>query len=230
MNPATLGRDGQNVTELYARFLRAIEQENSKDRFLSAKRMRTFFFWCLGVPLVVFLAATILIRVGAFPSSLRGALGWILILFPVLYSVFFLFSEVIRDAPRVLRLGGVGNVLGQFEREQLWRQAVTDQLRSQVGGVPAQWMEITRLFRADLDSLRDRYRYLSVLSGAVFFFLMTGLDVLEDLPRATTAADGPLGYFSLLVFSLLFYLSGTQSVRILSRFLPCAESLSKGAT
>lgn len=221
--------------EIYQAFLDFIHAELQRERSIKSRRMISVFFWCFLMPAVVALVLLLLVQFGVFPRKVRGYLDWLMLAFPVFYSIYFLSIEVLRDLPAVFKKGGMQNVLNQSLREVKWRESVCEGMKKSVRATDRDWKWMIENFRIDLANLQYRLKYLTVLAGAVFFLVLKGIDSLVDGEQKTTwVRDSVLGWaeaagtdFSSLIglslFLILIYLSGSQSYQSLLRFLHCAE-------
>lgn len=224
--------------ELYRSFIDLIRTEVQVERNAVNRRMLSVFFWCFLLPAIVSAALLILMNLGAVPRGMRALLDWIILVFPVSYSIYFLSSEVLREVPAAFRRGGIATTLGQALKEGDWREKVSGNMRKALPDArPADWSWIASSFKADLEALQYRTRYLTALAGAVFFLIMQGIDSLGDDPTPVVWTKDPvlgwiessgndLGQFvGLGLFLVLLYLSGSQTYHSLQRYLRCVELL-----
>jgi hypothetical protein len=223
--------------ELYRSFIEFVRNEAQRERKAVNRRMFSVFLWCFLIPAAVTATLLLLIRVGIVPRRFRGWLDWLVLVFPVSYSVYFLSAEVLREIPAALRRGGIANTLRQADQEGKWRQEVTVNMHRAISASPAEWEWIRRNFRMDLDGMIHRARYLTALAGAVFFLIMQGIDSITSgaEPRMTYVRGGPFGwieatdlsdisqFIALALFLVLLYLSSSQHYHTLRRYLNCAE-------
>jgi hypothetical protein len=212
--------------EIYQRFLGFVRGHSQRERQAINRRMLSVFLWCFLVPAVVALVLLLLVRLGALPLRVRYSLEWILLLFPVSYALFFLSSEVLRDLPSAFRQGALGSALRHADHEGRWRQSVAASLREEFGDARPDWDWLERSFRADIESMQHRNRYLTALAGAVFYLIMQGIDLLgdADLLGETERASADFGQFvGLALFLVLLYLSGSQTLQAMRRYLSCLE-------
>ena len=221
--------------ELYQSYLEFVENDLKKERNRLNRRMFSVFFWCLILP--AFLSASIpfLIKVGVLPLFLRNKLDGLMLLFPVIYSLYVLGNEVIPHFPEVFRRGILIKPLARASKDGLWREEVSLAMEQSLSASEEDWRWIIKSFKMDLHDLEYRNRYLTALAGAVFFLLMQGIDTLMDLdtPAAQIAnqatsnglSDGSnfTQFVGLFLFLGLLYLSGGQTYHTLIRYLNCAE-------
>lgn len=228
--------------ELYQSFLDFINTEIQHERSKVNRRMFNVFLWCFILPAIAAATFVILVATGIFPRSSRANLDWIILVFPVAYSLYLLSSEVLMHVPANLRRGGIATVLRQSQEDTVWRDRICDGLKRSVATGHAEWKWIASNFRIDLDRMAYRTRYLTALAGAIFYLLMNGLDLLSDDPAAmdpgVTWMKSPVGwveiqqnnfpqFVGLGLFLVLFFLSGSQTYQILKRFLCCAELITE---
>jgi len=229
--------------ELYASFLKFIQEDSQKDRMQVHQQMFSTLLWCFLVP--VFLAGVILFftRMGFVSSRWRSYLDPILLIFPVLYSLYYLGSQVIVDLPYLFRKGGLSTSLRQTLKEGKWRHATIESLSKQIPAKSEDWAWVADNFEIDLRIHLQRTRFLTVLGGAVFFLLSQGFDAVETKgPSVSTGM--PVGaevlirlveygssqiasLVALFLFLVLLYLTGSQLYHTLHRYLDCADLLSK---
>lgn len=221
--------------EAYQQFLQFVQKVNQTERTATNRKMKRVFFWCFVIPSVLSIAVLVLVSFQAIPRIAKSYLDWLILFFPVSYSLYFLGTEVLRGVPRVIRGGGLTNVLDQALQEGAWREKVCEQMESEVNVTPAQWSWIRQSFQTDLQRLLDRNRFITILAGAVFFLIMEGIDAIsgpaEGVAMVRSANFGLIElsrtnfsqYVGLSLFLILLYLSGNQSYHLLRRYLDCAE-------
>ena len=168
--------------ELYQAFHEFIRREAQRERTTVNRRMWYVLLWCLIVPTGASALLLALVQLGALAESARGYVNWLFLLSPIGYSVYFLGSEVLREAPRAFRRGGVATTLAQFARETDWRLSVAERLQAAVPARSEDWHWLLTNYRMDLNNFQYRNRYLTALSGAVFFLIMQGLDTITAEP------------------------------------------------
>ena len=209
--------------ELYRQFLEVVGSESRRERIAVNRRMLGVVLWCLVAPLFVALVGVLLIKFQVVPRRSRGWFDLATLLVPAVYAGRFLVHELLREAPKAMRGGGIANLLGQFASQHEWRDATSELLRSKVGASGQEWAWISTQFSNDLEQLRSRNRYLTALAGAVFFLINQGLDaILEDVP---SAGSEPMQWTALGMVLVLLYFSGSQVHDGLKRYLRCAETL-----
>ncbi len=206
------------------------------ERRLVNRRMISVFLWCFLLPTFFSLAILIMIKAGILPRSVRSVADWLILIFPVVYSVYFLSSQVLIDIPSAFKRGAIATALGQSLKESQWRKQVCENMKKDLTFSAPQWKWTIASYRMDLDRLQNRNRYLTALGGAMFFLIIQGLDSIANPEEQKVAwvKDAVFGWIeasnqdfsqwiALGLFLLLLYLSGSQTVHYLQRYLCCAE-------
>jgi hypothetical protein len=213
---------------LYRTYLEFVQAANQKDRLDVTRWMRSVFLWCFLVPVLIVALLIVLVNYGVIPRAYRGYLDWVLLFFPVFYSLYFLGSQVLSGVPEAFRRGGFALTLGQAAREADWRFQICAAMDKQMKWSVKEWNWVIANVEEDLDRLQMRVRHLTALAGAVFYLIMQGIDSLTGEPRGAAAVPdlmNPISseWIGLALFLLLLYLSGQQNVQTLRRFLACAR-------
>ena len=221
--------------EIYGEFIDFVRNYNQRERYLVNQKMLSVFFWCFFLPALVSATLFLLVTYKVLPYSVKTHLDLVILVFPVLYSLYFLGSEVLADAPAAFKRGGIATTLGQSLKESIWRDDVCQGLGKSVHAQTGDWEWIAASFRMDLKRLQYRNGYLTILAGAVFFLIMQGIDYLTDDANKVTLVKEPLigwvemsnnnftQFIGLALFLVLLYLSGTQTRDRLQRYQDCAE-------
>jgi hypothetical protein len=230
---------GRTRQELYRSFVEFVRADVQRERMLVNRRMFNVFLWCFVLPAMVSVTLLLLVKAGILPRSARGYLDWLVLIFPVFYSLYILSSEVLAEIPASFRRGGISSTLGQAVKESEWRERVCDSLKRSLDIKQDEWSWLISSFRADLEHMRYRNKYMTALAGAVFFLIMQGIDSMTDAGGDTkvTMVRSSIGWVetssydltsvvSLLLVLVLLYLSGNQTYYSLVRYLDCAELLS----
>jgi hypothetical protein len=213
---------------IYRHYLEFVQGAHQKDRRAVNRRMLSVFLWCFLAPVVTVAVGIVMVNFGVLPRSFRSYQDWILLIFPVLYSLYFLGSQVLTGVPEAFRRGGFGSTLGQAAQEADWRIDVCTAMEKECVWSARDWDWVIENASEDLDRMQMRTRHLTALAGAVFFLIMQGIDslttdnsflVVASDPTATTSSQ----WVGLALFLLLLYLSGQQNVQTLRRFLACAR-------
>ncbi len=213
---------------LYRRYLEFVQSAHEKDRLDVSRRMRSVVVWCFLIPVIVVSVVILLVNFRILPRAFRAYQDWILLIFPVLYSLYFLGSQVLSGVPDAFRRGGFGLTLGQAAREGDWRNETCAAMEKELPWSGPEWAWVITNVEEDLERMQVRTRHLTALAGAVFFLIMQGIDSLTgDNSIAVVAPDLSVTtsseWIGLALFLLLLYLSGQQSVQTLRRFLSCAK-------
>jgi hypothetical protein len=214
--------------DTYRRYLEFVQALHQKDRLDVSRRMRSVFLWCFLAPVLTVAFVILMVNFGILPKAFRSYQDWILLIFPVIYSLYFLGSQVLSGLPDAIRRGGIGMTLGQASREADWRIEVCAAMEKELVWPDEDWQWVITNAEEDVERMQMRTRHLTALAGAVFFLIMQGIDSLtNDGTAATLAAEAvpttSSEWIGLALFLLLLYLSGQQSVQILRRFLACAR-------
>jgi hypothetical protein len=212
----------------YRRYLEFVQNAHQKDRLDVNRRMRSVFLWCFLAPVVTVAFVILMVNFGVLPRVFRSYQDWILLIFPVLYSLYFLGSQVLTGIPEAFRRGGFGATLGQAAKEADWRIDVCAAMEKDFSWSEDDWNWVLLNAEEDLERMQMRTRHLTALAGAVFFLIMQGIDSLTNDNAFTVVAADPTAttsseWIGLALFLLLLYLSGQQSVQTLRRFLACAR-------
>ena len=230
--------------DLYKDFIEFVREESQRERSIVNRRMFNVFLWCFLLPAVISASIMLLVKLNALPRSARGYVDWVALIFPVVYSIYILSSEVLREVPAAFRRGGVATTLGQSLKEGEWRERVCEGLKKAVPASFEDWRWISRSFEIDLESVQYRTRYLTALAGAVFFLIMQGIDSITEPPeterKVTFLKDSVLGwvesmpsndmtqFLGLALFLVLLYLSGSETHHTLRRYFDCARLMAIG--
>jgi hypothetical protein len=220
------------MQEAYKSFVDFVGNDLQGERRLANRRMLSVFLWCFIAPATLTVVSLLLVKMGVFPRRLRNNLDWLILLFPVLYSLYILGSEVIMGLPSIFRRGGLANSLKEAQVQGEWRQRVCAQMTA-LHRDRQDWALIVESFTIDLDNMRYRAKYLTVLAGAVFFLIFQGIDSIGDAPDMNWLRNPAIGWIetsneisefaALALFLTLLYLSGSQASQSLQRYLGCAR-------
>lgn len=229
--------------DAYREFIEFVRSDIQQERSLVNRRMFNVFLWCFALPAIVSLTMLLLIKFRVLPMKARAFQDWMVLAFPVCYSLYILGSEVIAQVPTVIRKGGVSGTLGQALKDAQWRARVVEAMGRSVRAAEGEWGWIIESYRIDMATLQHRTRYLTALAGAVFFLIMQGIDTLAGVAETEahvswsrnpitgwieTATYDLSQFVGLGLFLVLLYLSGNQTYHSLVRYLHCAE-LNRGA-
>lgn len=227
--------------DLYRAFIEYVSRDLQSARKTLNRRMINVFFWCFLFPALAATLAFLLLKFGVLPLWVRRYMDWIVIVFPILYLLYVLSSEVLSEIPRIFRRGGTGQMLAQSVKDCEWRARTADELKQVVPATSAQWRWILTNYRVDIESIRNRTKYLTAFGGAVFFLIMQGIDSIggtNEPPMELTyqalqgwfqsSSNNLAGFVGLGLFLMLFYLSGNQTYQSLARYLHTGELLILG--
>lgn len=233
-------KNESNRGSVYRQFLSLIQSKVRAERSAGNRRMFSVFLWCFLIPAGIALTVFALIRFGVLAPSARSYADSALLFFPIVYSLYFLGSGMGREAVGVFRHGGLSATLERVAQEGEWRDRMCGEMRKDLSVTTEDWRWIARNYEMDLNALKVRFRHLSVLSGAVFFLLLQGIDLISPevsepvaldavgfLNWLRWASDSVIQLVTLGLFLILFYLSGSQVYHSLQRYLDCAELLGR---
>jgi len=221
--------------ERYDGFLHFITDDIQKERRLANRKIFSVFFWCFFLPAFFSASALLLIKYHLLPNSLRSYLDWLVLIFPVSYSIYVLGADLIAEVPAAVRKGTIAASLKPAYKENAWRDRVCHALQEKSDLSAIEWRWVSASFRIDLKRLQNRTRYLTALAGAVFFLIMQGIDSIGDQDNRQVWINNPVldwvhnsasavsQIVGLALFLLLLYLSGSQTYHSLERYLDCAE-------
>lgn len=230
-----------NQMDSYKAWIHFIQEQNKNQRRVFNQRMISVFFWCFLAPVIVFVLMMILVQKGILPSGARGYLDWLILIFPVVYSLYFLGAEVLKDLPSFFKKGSLSSTLSTALNETKWREEVVVKAKKKIDVDFETWDWISENFKMDINAMRNRNRFLTALAGAVFFLILQGIDVLE--PNAIEPLQvTPQSFFiviydaigqvakliSMIFVLVLLYLSGSQLVVTLERYGNCLELIKQG--
>lgn len=227
--------DQRTRQDLYREFMEFIHEDIRRQRRRVSRRMFSVLLWCFILPALGSLVMLLGVRMGVLPRWLSRYTEWLVLVFPISYSLYVLGSEVLKEIPAAFRKGGTWSTLAQSMRDCEWRSRIAREMKAQLRTSAENWRWIVANFRIDLTALRQRTRFLTGLGGAVFFLLMQGIDQLgEKDVKAQSPYDAIRVFFEasstnfsqfvgLGLFLVLFYLSGSETFHSLSRYLDCGE-------
>jgi hypothetical protein len=228
-------------TAFYRDFIEYVGADLKKVRMQLHRRMLLAFLWCFIMPVLTAILVMVLVKFHVFPKNWGRHLDWLIVAFPVIFSIFILSSDVLKDLPSIMRRGGLSSALSRALQEETWRTRVCSEMRVAMTAHEASrqttgWNWLVRTFRIDLQNMQYRTRYITALAGAVFFLLMQGIDALDEaspmaptwqstslLSWAESSSNHVAQAVGLAFFLVLFYVSGSQAYYTLIRYLQCAE-------
>jgi hypothetical protein len=219
----------------YEQFVSWVQTDMKKDRVSVNRKVFSVVLWCLILPTLIALALYGLRKV-KWVGQVRDV-DSILFLPPFAYALYSLWPTI-RDLPRVFKKGGVGAMLDESLREVNWREQTASKMDTELKLTSQEWKAISFHLRQDIDRMVDQNRYMTILTGVVLFFMFQFLDlgttgeiVLEAGPTGMIKAwvdqfsQWSIQVISLILFSALFYLSGLQFERYLTRYWVCVQRL-----
>jgi hypothetical protein len=222
--------------QTYRAFLEFVGEDLQRERRQANRRMLSVFIWCFLAPVVLSIVILLLVKIGVIPQGAKKNLDWLILVFPVVYSIYILGSEVIAGIPSMLRRGGLVHSLRQAETQSEWRERVCEAMKSQLKFGSREWNWVLTSFRVDLEAMLYRAKYLTALAGAVFFLLLKGIDSLTEGPDLSWLKNPVVGWvetsntisqlMALALFLVLLYLTGSQAHQSLRRYMDCAEIVS----
>lgn len=219
----------------YEQFVNWVQADMKKDRVSVNRKVFSVVLWCLILPTLIALALYGM-RKMQWIEQVRY-LDSILFFPPFAYALYSLWPTI-RELPRVFQKGGVGALLDESVREVEWREMTAAKLESELKLTSHEWRAIAFHLRNDIDRMVDQNRYMTILTAVVLFFMFQFLDLgstgevyLETGPTGMVKAwidqfsQWSIQVISLILFSALFYLSGLQFERYLTRYWVCVQRL-----
>jgi len=223
--------------ELYEKFLEYVSNDLQKQRRVLHRRMFILLGWCFVAPALFTLALLLLVKFHILPAPYRAFTEWGVIGFPVLYTLYVLGDEVVREAPSLLKKGGLSNTLMTNLREAQWREQMIESMKRDFFRSPLDWSWLMKNFEVDLDRFKARHHFLTILSSAVFGLINYGIGRLSEPEDVTFVQHPTMGLIQfstdwsqtivVVLFLVLFYLSGMQTYRSLHRYFECLEVASE---
>lgn len=225
--------------QIYREFVQFIQAEAHSSQISVRKRMFSVFFWCFILPAILSVVGRVLIVKGVFPFSFKQYIDWLPLFFPVTYSLFYIGKEVIADLPKAFQRGGAASALEYAISESDWREKTTEKMTRQLKFSYEDWSWIYQTFEMDLNSLRYRAQFLTLLAGAVFFMILQGFDVFGGsstrFAELTSSAqlvswidsttDALWQLVGLVFFLAMLYLASSQTHHLLKRYLDCVRMI-----
>ncbi len=235
MKPVTeeKGFTSQERIALYEKFLGFISDDVQKQRRQLHRRMFILLGWCFVAPALFTLALLLLVKFHILPAPYRAFTEWGMIGFPVLYTLYVLGDEVLREMPSLFRKGGLSNTLLTNLRESQWREHTIDQMKRSLYNSPADWRWMMKNYQIDMARFRARHHFLTILSSAVFGLINYGIGRLSEPEEVNFIQHPTMGLIQfstdwsqtivVVLFLVLFYLSGMQTYQSLHRYYECLE-------
>ncbi len=225
----------KQYSEIYSKFVKWVQEDMNKTRNLVNRKVFSLVLWCLVIPAILSLAMYGL-RKFQIVNTFRY-LDLILFLPPFLFTIFYLWPTF-RDLPRVFRMGGLGSLLEESSAEVKWSEETSFRMGRELPLTSGEWTIVSFHLSEQIKRMESKNRYLSSLVAVVLFFMYQFLDIgggAEEIHEA-----GVLGVFKtwveqisqwgaqifgIILFSLLFYLSGLQLQKHLIRYETCVKRL-----
>lgn len=221
----------------YEQFVNWVQNDMKKDRFLVNRKVFSVVVWCLIFPSVVLLVLFAL-RKYQWIGPMRYV-DLLVFLPPFAYALYSIWPTI-REIPKAFRKGGLNALLDESLKEVEWRERSANKLKSDLNFTAKEWDLIAFHLRSDIVRMTQQNRYMSILAAVVLFFMFQFLDLgtgNEVMVEPTSVnlvkvwvdqfSQWSVQVFSLGLFSALFYLSGLQFQRYLSRYLTCLERILK---
>jgi hypothetical protein len=220
----------------YQKFIQWVQEDVNQDRLMVNRKVFGVVFWCLVLPSVLSLTFYGLRKLQLL-TDLRNW-GAYVVVPPFLYALYSIWPTF-RDIPRVFNKGGFGALLEESAKEVEWKEQVVSRLSQEVRLTALEWKLVAFYLGKEIERLRAQNLHMSLLSGVVLFFMFQFLDLGTVPVEVEGAGPGPLvkswvdqftqwggQVFSILLFSILFFLTGKQTHRHLERYRVCVERLS----
>ena len=219
----------------YQQFIQWVQSDMIKSREVVNRKVFSVVLWCLILPMIVSIIIYALKKY-SLVSSTRYA-DAILFLPPFVYALYSLWPTL-RAIPRVFRKGGLGAMLDESAKEVEWCETVAERMQREIKLTKKEWSIVSFHLELEITRIDQQNKYMTVLATVVLFFLFQFLDLGGT--QEMTHEAGPAGMvkmwvdqfsqwglqiFSLLLFSVLFYLSGLQFQRYLNRYFGCVKRI-----
>lgn len=222
---------------VYQQFVQWVKVDMNKSREVVNRKVFSVVLWCLIFPALI----SVIVFIFKKYQLIEAGRDFDMLLFfpPFVYSLYSLWPTL-RALPRVFKMGGLGAMLEESAKEVEWKEDVAARMEKELPFTQKEWSAISFHLNHEIIRLEHQNRHMTILSTVVLFFMFQFLDLGGTGEVAHEA--GPTGmmkmwvfqfsqwgaqFFSLLLFSALFYLSGLQFQRYLQRYLICVERLAK---
>jgi len=207
----------------------------SNTRSLVNRKVFGLVLWCLVIPSVLSLLLYGLRRFQILVAD--RYVDIVLFLPPFLFTLFSLWPTF-RRLPRTFRMGGFGAILEESAIEVRWSEETAMRMNQELGFTSSEWSLISFHLSEQIEQARSKNRHLSALVAVVFFFMYQFLDIGGG--GEVSRESGVLGILNgwvdqlsqwgsqilgIILFSLLFYLSGLQLQKYLIRYAGCVKRL-----
>src|SRR3954471_16368403 len=125
--------------ELYQSFIEFVGNDVQRERRTANRRMIYVFLWCFFLPAIVSATILLLVRFHVFPRWAKPYADSMILVFPILYSLYILGFEVLAGIPALFRKGGIKTTLGHASVEGEWRRKVCDGILSGSPATAEEW-------------------------------------------------------------------------------------------
>jgi len=227
----------KTLKDCYKNFLDFVNRRAREQRKTFNKRMFYVFMWCFFAPVATIAIVLILIATDVLPYRLKNNFEWLILAFPITYSLYFFGSEVLMEVPRIFRKGAMAVALEHNLKDGKWRDEICLKLEKDLPFSTDQLKWVIENYKLDLKLMRYRIRHITILGGAVFYGVLRGLDslslereaIFHQLNKTSVLAWVQIINYEisqilgLSIFLILFYLAGMQNLQTLERYLDCAE-------
>lgn len=228
----------RSTEQAFEQFSNWIQEDMSKDRLVMNKKILNVVFWCLILPSVL---TVLLFAIRKFQFFALDRYFDYIVFFPPFVYVIVSIWPTLREIPRAFKRGGLSAHLEEAKREVNWRENCVHRMKDSLLFNPNEWRNIYFHLKNEIERAKEQNRYMTVLSGSVLFLMFQFLD-LGATESASPVVESPaqlvelwvtqfsqwgVQFFSLILFVALFYLSGAQFQRVLSRYLVSVEKIVK---
>ncbi|MEK7690982.1 MAG: hypothetical protein AAB425_08175, partial [Bdellovibrionota bacterium] len=117
----------------YRVFLEFVRKDSQRDRSRTNRFMVGVFLWCFLFPMVLSVAMVLLLKTGVLAREYRWVMDWLMLVFPVAYSLYFLAAQLIPEMSSVFVRGGLSPAIAQALKESNWRTERAAELRDAFG-------------------------------------------------------------------------------------------------
>src|SRR5438045_2472388 len=92
------------------------------------------FMWCFLVPAATSAIILIGVKTGLLPSRLRSVVDSLILIFPILYALYILGSEMLAESRTTSKRGSLQQWFRQILRDATWRKEKAILLRTHCPG------------------------------------------------------------------------------------------------
>ncbi len=232
------------MIEHYRSFIKFVDGDVRSKKASMNRQMLRLLGWSFVLPVLFIFTATVLIKVGMVSGEYKKYFDWLLLLCPLLYSVYLVGSDYFKDFGKVFKSNGSSSMVRRAIKEAEWREGIVAGFHQKLGFSKGDWAIIRGHFKAEIELSKKRNVYLTILAGSVLFFAFNGLELLDNSgPNLSTmllADRVHPGIFVVLIqgfleslaqgsvlilFLILFYFSSHQITSALEKYLDCIDLL-----